>query len=340
MFGRISAREWNDHLRFLATRYPIKVLAQETSEPAHAWKVTPHYSPQDRAWAAEILPGSVNCRIAVAPMRFSQAPAAYQTWFATRNPEAAADPARRVQVPLDFRPRIRLVWREIGGDAAPLSAETTAGAGISRSFETIPVFFRNRGVRPPGQETVAPAGTRRLFACDLVLRQPRAYLTNEIGVFPGGILGRSVISVNPKPTVPPDINDPPRVVAMPRFVVPAVQNSFSDVFFQRFLDEPTDELHLSTVYALSPPLQEGGSFPDHVDPSFQLMTRYYCHYNLAHATRIVPRLVTPPITLVTGLAAGLGDVLYNFILSFQNDFTHAVMDLFQQRSLRGSFWVV
>lgn len=340
MFGRISAREWNDHLRFLRTRYPLKVLAQEAPEPDHAWKLTPVYSAPDKGWSVEIRPGSVNCRLAVLPMRLDQAPPAYRTWFALRDPLAAANPFARVIVPLDFRPRLQLAWREIGGDAPPLSTTATGSGGVVRSYETIPLFFQNRGVRRAGQEGPPPVQTRRLFACDVVLRQPRAFLTNEISVFPGGVLGGSILSVNPTANVPVDVNEPARVVAQPRFVVPAVQNTFAEVFYQRFLDEPTDELHLSTVYALSQPLQEGGSFPDHIDASFQLMTRYYCHYNLAHATRTLPRFETPPITLVTGLAAGLGDVLYNFILSFQNDFTQAVMDLFQQRSLRGSFWVV
>ena len=127
---------------------------------------------------------------------------------------------------------------------------------------------------------------------------------------------------------------------MPRFTAAAISNSFADIFFQRFQDEPTDELHLSTVYALSPPLGQGDDFPGWIDQSFTLQTRYYCHYNLAHATRTLPRIKTPPLFLVTRLAAGLGDVLFNFLLSAQNDFTQSVVDLFNQRSLRGSFWVV
>jgi len=339
MFGRISAREWNDHLRHLGTRYPLKVRAQDPPPPTHAWQVTPEYNDTLRRWTATVRPGSVNARIATAATTYGRLSDETKDWVKLRYPNRAwADPSV-VQLPLDFRPPIDLSWREIGGDAAPLAVSAESDE-IRQTFETVPAFFLAQGVRRPGSTANAAIGQRRLFACDLVLRQPRAFLTNEISVLPGGVLGGSILSVNPKASVPRDVNDPARVVALARFVVPAVQNTFEEVFFQRFLDEPTDELHLSTIYALSQPLEEGGSFPVYIDASFQLMTRYYCHYNLAHATRTLPRFETPPITLVTGLAAGLGDVLYNFILSTQNDFTQAVMDLFQQRSLRGSFWVV
>jgi hypothetical protein len=169
---------------------------------------------------------------------------------------------------------------------------------------------------------------------------PRPYLVNEISVFPGGPLGGSIISVDAKPVTPPDISAPPSVYATSKYIVASIQNSFSDIFFQRFLDEPKDDLHLSTVYALSPPLGAGLGTTG-IDTTYSLETRYYCHYNLAHATsRLVPRVVTPPLTLVTGLAGGIGDAIFNFILSTANDFAQATLDLFNQRSLRGMFWVV
>ena len=339
MFNRISAREWNDHVRHLGTRYPLKVRAQDPAPPAHAWQVTPEYNEKLRRWTATVRAGSVNGRIATASVAYGRLDDATKDWVKLRFPTQSWSDPKMVDLPLDFRPPINLSWREIGGDATPIAVGAQGGE-IRQTFESVPEFFLQRGVRRPGSTALPKPGQRRLFACDLVLRQPRAYLTNEISVLPGGVLGGSILSVNPAASVPPDVNEPPRVVALPRYVVPAVQNTFAEVFFQRFLDEPTDDLHLSTVYALSQPLEESSTFPEGIDQTFELMTRYYCHYNLAHATRTLPRFETPPITLVTGLAAGLGDVLYNFILSFQNDFTQAVMDLFQQRSLRGSFWAV
>jgi hypothetical protein len=339
VFGRISAREWNDHLLHLGTRYPIHPRSEDADLPKHAWQVRPQFDATRRRWTAIVRAGSVNGRIATVDVPFGRLPETTQDWLRLSQPTRVFRDTTVAAVPLDFDPPLDLGWREIGGDSAPLSVSESGGE-IQASYEPIPQFFQNQGVRRAGQAGPPPPETRRLFASDIVLRQPRAFLTNEISSLPGGLLGGSILSVNPVPSTPQDVREPARVINTARFVVPAVSNTFADIFFQRFLDEPTDELHLSTVYALSQPLEAGGSFPTYIDESFTLQTRYYCHYNLAHATRTLPRVRTPPITLVTGLAAGLGDVLFNSILATANDFAQATLDLFNQRSLRGSFWVV
>lgn len=339
MLNRISSTSWNSLVRHLGTRYPIRVKVAEPSEPTHAWRVAVSYDPQKKIWSAVITPGSVNGKIAEIVLPFGRAPENFQRHQRLAKPSFPFADTTRVGVPLDFRPSLDLNWREIGGGAGP-TLVSVVGGEIRQTFETVPRFFLRQGVRPGGSSQGFQPGQRRLFASDLVLNQPRTALVNEVSVFPGGVLGGSIVSVNAVSSTPQDSREPPRVVSLSRFAPAPIQNTFAEIFFQRFLDEPADQLHLSTVYALSPPLEEGGSFPDGVDQGFALSTRYYCHYNLAHATRTLPRVRTPPITLVTGLAAGLGDVMFNYILSFSNDFAQATLDLFNQRSLRGSFWVV
>jgi len=339
MFGRISAREWNDHMRHLGTRYPIHTRAEDADSPKHAWQVRSQFDATRKRWTAIVRPGSVNGRIATVAVPFGRCSESFQDYIRLARPDRAFNDQTVVQVPLDFEPGLDLGWREIGGDADPISVSESGGE-IRENYETVPAFFTDQGVRRPGQTGPPPPETRRLFASDIVLRQPRTQLVNEISSLPGGLLGGSILSVNAVSATPVDSTEPPRLASLARFVAPAVSNTFADIFFQRFLDEPTDELHLSTVYALSQPLEAGGSFPAYIDESFTLQTRYFCHYNLAHGTRTVPRVRTPPLTLVTGLAAGLGDVLFNTILATQNDFAQSTVDLFNQRSLRGSFWVV
>lgn len=339
MFGRISAREWNDHVHHLASRYPISARATDAGKPAWSWKVTPVYDADRKRWTALVRPGSVNGKIATTQIPYGRASAEARAYLRAKNPERFYGDTTPADVPLDFGPALDLTWREIGGSANPITVSESGGQ-IRPNYETVPQYFLERGVPRPGSTAPPPVDSRRLFAGDLVLRQPRTFLSSEITSLPGGPLGGSILSVNPVSATPPDAQEAPRVVCISRYTVPAQYNSFADIFFQRFLDEPFDELHLSTVYALSPPLQAGGSFPAFVNDEFTLETRYYCHYNLAYATRTLPRVVTPPLTLVTGLAAGLGDVLFNLILATQNDFAQSVVDLYNQRSLRGSFWVV
>jgi hypothetical protein len=337
---RIKAKDWNAAMRDLCTRYPISVQVENATAPEHAWTVNTAWDGDRKKWTARVKAGSVNCKIATISMPFARSPESFQKYIQAINPDKEYKPDQRIPVPLDYLPVIDLSWREIGGDALPDGTTANGNDGIKNTYETVPAYFRKRGVVPAQTTNPDPGLQRRLYACDLVLSMPRPYLVNEITVLPGGILGGSIISVDAKPVTPPDISEPPTVYASAKYTVPEIQNSFSDIFFQRFLDEPKDDLHLSTIYALSQPvgtsLGQGG-----VDETCTLETRYYCHYNLAHATqRVVPRLITPPLRLVTGLAAGLGDVMFNLILSTANDFAQAVLDLFQQRSLRGMFWVV
>lgn len=337
---RLSARHWNEAMLDITSRYPLSVKIEDPRPPVHAWTIETIWDDKRKKWTAKVTPGSVNCRIATINMPFERAPQSFQDYIQIANPSKRYTPLTIVRVPLDYEPVIDLAWREIGGSASPESTTADGDDGIKNVFEFVPSYFKKRGVVEGGTQKADPETQRRLYACDVVLSMPRPYLVNEISVFPGGLLGGSIISVDAKPVVPPDISEPPSVYTTSKYIVPPIQNSFSDIFFQRFLDEPKDDLHLSTVYALSQPIASGLALGP-IDTSYELDTRYYCHYNLAHATqRVVPRLVTPPLRLVTGLAAGLGDAMFNLILSTANDFAQAVLDLFQQRSLRGMFWVV
>jgi hypothetical protein len=337
---KLKASDWNEAMRDLCTRYPLSVRVKDQDPPEHAWFVRPLWNEERRKWTATIKPGSVNCRIATISMQFSKSSDEFQDYVQKTNPKKTFNQKTIVHVPLDFMPTIDLAWREIGGDATPTNTTGDAMDGITNSYEPVPVYFKNKGVVPGGATNFDPALRCRLFACDIVLSMPRPYLVNEISSFPGGLLGGSIVSVDAVPVTPPDVSEPPSIYATSKFVVPPVQNSFSDIFFQRFLDEPKDDLHLSTIYALSPPRGTGLGLTG-IDATYKLQTRYYCHYNLAHATsQVVPRVITPPLRLVTGLGAGLGDAMFNLILSTANDFAQATVDLFNQRSLRGMFWVI
>ena len=338
MIPAISAREWNDHVRYLRTRFPVKVQARDPFPPEHSWMVTPFFDKDRKRWSCNIRPGSVNGKIATVKTVISRLPEDAIKYLTKAGIIKGEDRTKAEAVPLDFDPPLDLPWREIGGNADPLSVSESGGS-IRTSFEPVPAYFKKLGVPDAGSQADPGPNSRRLFASDLVLNQPRTYLTNDVSVAPGGVLGGSIVSVNPGSVTPKEVNQPPSVSAYSRFTVPAVTLTFADIFFQRFQDDPSDQLHLSTVYALSPPLGTG-EFPTYVDEKFDVMTRYYCHYNLAHGTRTTPRVEIQPQTLYTGLAAGLGDVMFNYILANHNDFAQATLDLYQQNSLRGAFWVV
>lgn len=337
MIPPISAKTWNNTIQNLSHKYPIQIQAKQTNEPTHTWKIDAKYDKIKKSWFGTMSPGSVNAKFPTVTNPLNEAPQEFYDWYKKNhsiNPGLQNAP---VEVPLIYKPKIKFYWREIGGDAIPVSA-TAGGSGIRQVFEQVPLYFKKLGVRSGGSSGPYTNGMRRLFACDIVLRQPREYLKNNVSVSPGGGLGGSIVSIDASGAAPK--NRIPKIVAMAKYAAPQNSTSFSDIFFQKFQDEQTDELHLSTVYALSQEQSAGSGLPDGVDESFSVMTRYYCHYNLAHATRTIPRQETNPLRLETGLAAGLGDTMFNYILANQQNYAQGVLDMFQQRSLRGMFWII
>jgi hypothetical protein len=285
------------------------------------------------------MPGLVNGQPPAIRMAFIDAPpAAFSRVLKDRAAAKKPKPKlnERVDVFLDEDAFVRFPWRAIGSDAAPTGSATgNANSGeVLASFEPVPEFFKRRGVAEANRNLLGPAAEtqRYLRACDIVLNQPRVGFANEITV--GAVVDGSILSANPTFLVPED--EQPMVTAQAKFVAP-LPPTLESFLSQRFADLPFDQVLLATVYALSP------SFPDDtlVRGGWNIFVRYFTHWNLAHAgQRIRPRQELPRITFVTPLAAGLLNLQIGEILSQNNDFSQAMLDLFQQTKLSGIFYAV
>jgi hypothetical protein len=338
------ARRHNELAARAAGMYPIRVAEEQAPGRAHPWQIRPQWvelktHPAGGYWTATVNPGLVNGQPAAITMPFSHTPPAVQERLkaearAAKKPQPSGK--QPVKVFLDEQASVELRWRAIGADAAPEGSATgNADTGeVRASFEPVPEFFRIRGVADANPDLLGPqAETERyLRACDIVLTQPRVALANEVTV--GAVVDGSILSANPTFLVPED--EQPMVTAQAKFVAP-LPPTLESFLSQRFADLPFDQVLLATVYALSP------AFPDDtlVRGGWNIFVRYYTHWNLAHAgQRIRPRQELPRITFVTPLAAGLLNLQIGEILSQNNDFSQAMLDLFQQTKLGGIFYAV
>jgi hypothetical protein len=338
------ARRHNQTAEAAAKLLPIRISAEKAGQRPHPWQIRPQWvelktHPAGGYWTATVNPGLVNGQPAAMTMPFSRTPPAVQARLkaeakSAKKPQPSGE--QRVKVFLDEQASVELRWRAIGADAAPEgSAAGNADTGeVRASFEPVPEFFRIRGVADANPDLLGPqAETERyLRACDIVLTQPRVALANEVTV--GAVVDGSILSANPTFLVPED--EQPMVTAQAKFVAPSPP-TLESFLSQRFADLPFDQVLLATVYALSP------SFPDDtlVRGGWSIFVRYYTHWNLAHAgQRIRPRQELPRITFVTPLAAGLLNLQIGEILSQNNDFSQAMLDLYQQTKLGGTFYAV
>ena len=342
---KYTSQLWKKLLQKVEQYLPVKFDYTAAGSRPHPWQIQAQYytDPVTKVsyWRASLSPGLVNGFPAKITMQFSDAPPEAQERIRLNNIKNQKPPAKgtdRVAVYLDERAAVKLSFRKIGSDADPESISGDAGSGnVTGVFEKVPDFFKRLGVSDANKNLLAEkAETKRLLlACDVILNQPRVSLTNSISISAASI-DTTLVSINPGFLSPTDRE--PIVIALPKYVAPTVTTNFSDLFFQRFADSSTDQLHLSTVYLLSPVLPL-------LDPtnlaSWQPFMKYNCHHNLVHATQQIERRDEfVPLSLVVPLAGGVAQPIIDYILAENNFFAQAALDFYQQRNLAGKFYAV
>lgn len=340
---------FHNHRHNAAVRRAAELLPRQTHVlPApgrtHPWQVRPVWIEKKASaaggdWVAVMEPGLVNglpasVRMNVADLSEEQRTRVRQEAEKAGRPMPPA--TSQVDVFLDEQPQLRLNWRRIGTGAAGTVTEQDGELVIRQ--EPVPEFFKRLGVKdastnPLGYETTPTQGVRYLAASDLVLNQPRVAVQSEVTV--GAAVDGTIVSVQPTYLVPPDRQ--PKIVSFAKFDPPSPPTlTPQDLFFAPFQELPLDQLHLSTLYALSP----WDPASAQIDGNWTIYFKYHVHWNLAHASRIAEAIRVQPLTLFTGLAAGVGDTLFNFILSNNNDFAQAAANLITANNQGGRFHAV
>lgn len=342
---KYPATFWSKLLRKVEQYLPIRYEYTKASDPSHPWQIRPvwHKNKQGNGgeWRGVISPGCVNGLPAYVNMRFDEATASAQQRVKSdlaKDNRSAPKASDIVKVYLDEQPEISFAWRSIGSDATPESVSGNAATGaVTGVFEKVPEYFKMLGVADGNTNLLADAAktTRLLKACDIVVNQPRVGLVNN-ATFSSQTIDTTLVSINPSIYTP--ANFEAHVTALSKYVKISLSQNFSDLLFQRFIDVPYDQIHLSTVYLLSPPLP----LLDSNDLSnWQCYFKYNCHHNLVHATQqIEKRSEFVPLTLIVPLAGGVAQPIINYILAENNFFAQAALDFYQQRKLNGKFHAV
>jgi hypothetical protein len=321
---KYPAKFWTSLLRKVEQCLPVRFDYTPSSARQHPWQLSPswHENGDKSEWRATVLPGLVNGLPAYISMPFNEAPPSAQARIEKENSEKNLDTDKNafVNVYLDEDAKISL----------NRFVNISSGA---------PDFFKRLGVTDPVANRAGDlesTATRLLKSCDVVLVQPRPSLTNRVdyGLFGSGVQ----ITSTPGLFVP--TNREPFVISTPLFIEKEEPPSFRSVFFNTFVDKGRDELHLSRFYLLSPQLPI--LKPDDLS-NWQPFTKYNCHHNLVHATQQIAKAKTnyeKPITIQTGLAFGLADLIYNNLLTGGLNVANDVLSYLNQRDLAGKFYAV
>lgn len=343
---KYEAKWWAKLLQKVEQYLPRTFEYKGASPRPHPWQIRPvWYKDKTKKyghWRGIVTAGLVNAIPAYVTMIYEEASAEARKRVeldAIADKKPIPGPKDMVKIYLDEMAELKFNWRKVGSDGSPESVSGDGDSGgIIGSFEKVPEFFKRMGVADANPKILeAPPKTQRLLrACDVVLNQPRTGLIN-VSEISAAAIDTTLVSINPSFVVPPDKE--PYLGALSKFVpLVATPSTFADLVFQRFIDTPFDQIHLSTVYLLSPqmPLLD----EDNLE-GWQPYVKYNCHYNLVHSTQQIERRQEfVPISLVVPLAGGLAQPLINYILAENNFFAQATLDFYAQRKLNGKFYAI
>ena len=351
----ISAVSWNEMIDAVSQRLPVK-FARYGNTWKHPWLISPEWKSDDDfetmekgEWIFRIKPGFVNGIEADATTRAELCNARTIERIERetgRKPEGAVP----VDALLTEAARFPVgATRIIGIGSNSSGVSVSADGNINVRFEAVPEFFKQFGVGENQTEfrgsltggilavdAPDPAGNEPppiLRACDVVLSIDR--LRAIVELLPGNAwldgfnywmylrYGRST---------PP--RERPRLAVMSKYT-PRIDADFGEAL-QELTDPEEDTLKIATIYLLSPRGWPAGKPPD---GTWNFFVAHDVFWNLNHAPAKIPDPPPiAPITLRTGLIAGLGEMIGNATLAPLNDFFSESLEASRAGSMAGRFW--
>lgn len=335
----IPAQDWNHMVDVLIQNRPLVIGAGNPSGWVHPWEIATRWDAERGALRYRINPGFVNGRTPVMAMDAKLAPAEY------------VKEEGRVRVPLTESPEALIrpdAWRPIGSDATAIGSKSTGDFSASLTFEPVPEFFRAFGVTEANPVDLSLVGglqellndaegeremVRLLRAVEVILTQPRP--AARALVEPSNGLGGTFAAVNVTYALPGD--ETPTIGTRQKFD-PSPPPDEAGILSGSYKEEPWDELHLATIYALSPRGLAPGA---EVSADWSFYVRHREFWNLNHATnRIPPAVPQAPLQFPFPLAGGVGTLAINTALAVVNDNSAAALALIQGARIEGRFWTI
>lgn len=314
----------------------LSVVELSGSAWRHPWHHRCAWNTELERWEADIKAGFVNGLDATVKMPVKEA-------METKAKERIQSKTGDIDVWLSEDPKLALnTWRSLGRGAAPSNVGMSADGTVKITYEAVPEFFIELGVGAAANTVLdgdtmvtqisgvmgeEEEGTRLLRACEVVLYQDRE---------------AAILEMNPESPVTGQTSDYyVRYAKMPGSRERAYLQTlpkWAPMELGLALMVPRAELHVATVYMVSPPDEPIESDPDE---RWAPYVQHHCFWNLSHrANTPEPETPTQVITLQTGLAGGIGDVINQYLLTNSNDSTNQLLKQLQELMIDSRFWTV
>lgn len=343
----IPHEDWNMAVEEYRRNRPLVCGSKADGGWRHPWKPSLEWDGTLEVWRVTIKPGFVNGGEVETVMNLSESPDL--TKARAKADESILIGKTRVAARLSEEPGIPIrAWRSIGPDAnsTGLTLNSTATGGTV-NYESVPAFFLAMGVGgPPVQKfsttsgiTTQVGGTdksdeRLLRAVEVVLVKSRPAVISE-WTLGAGLNDNSIAQFDVVYAGAVEVDETPRIDVRTSYSPLDPQDPL-DRLKGNWQDEGRDELHICTLYLVSPPGADLGSKPDSTWDTFH---QSHVFWNLNHATNILPVTEEPtPLRFPIPLANGIAQGLINSIVADLNDRYDAALEFVNNRSLEGRFW--
>jgi hypothetical protein len=342
----INAETWNVMIDEVSRRLPLRFVRM-SRRWVHPWTIVPEWSDIAEQWVFRIRPGFVN---GVEPEIPIPAMLASERTLDRIEEETGTRPEKdqSADALITEAPQIPVSGtRIIGKGANPDSVSVSASGNIAVKFEQVPEFFIQFGVTDEkltfqgnlnsgiqevqSEEPKEPAPLLR--ACDVVLYMDRP--AAKLDVIKGNPFLDSfsaLLVINYGRSTPARKRPYLKITAKYQ---PIVEADIGNLL-EGTPDPEFDAIQIATIYFISPP----GFAPEApMDSTWTTFVKHDQFWNLAHAPQKIPD-PTPiePITLQTGLAAGIADPIISSLLAPGNDAYNTALQVLRNRNLAGRFW--
>jgi hypothetical protein len=361
----------NSELR--STPIGVTLHPRVLSEWRHPWNIDMAFV--DQRWRATVNPGFVNGRPAFIDMPatwlaeqvksgaasqrdFGINPLTGRPYFEAwvfnhergESPERAKGTGGPVRLTNSPAPYMVLgAWRNPAA-AAGVSVSETGDIRVGAA-EGYPKYFDSLGVRPPAgagslnqlatqSAEFDPSRTREIRAVDIVLTQPRIGAKLEfVPGHPIADVATAQISTNYLRDYVKLHNGRARLRATTKYQ--PLPDDPIEATFGTLLngDDPQfDELHMATVWMLSPPGADSDAEPD---GTWEPFVQHFVFWNLNHAPRNIPPSSPNEdnIVFIVPLALGTAQGVINGIVSVLNGMLNEALTFLRDAGdVRGKFW--
>lgn len=313
----------------------VLVTRDASDQFKHPWFLSPRWRSDENLsaggeWVATVQPGFVNgydATIEVEQTVKGEKVSVHQPLTAAAPPEIALG---------SFRNPLVSTGASVDDD----------GNVVTAPAEGYPRFFEELGVKPADKGTNLtassasppedPSRTRQLRISELVLISPRFATRQQVDLrdpfTTAATVEISTVFLNGRISSAPSLN---YLVTLPKYN-PASAPTPLDQLAGTAVETEQDELHIATIYFVSPEQTED-DVP--VDSTWTPYVQYHVFWNVAHANLAdFGQPPQAPISLHLGLAFGIGDELFNFLLSPLNDLLDQVQAYLGAADSTGLYW--